>query len=122
MKKYFDRSQLTGAEPHPTPLDDDPATDRANSVHVDTGAASSPLLPGRPVRGLKTTVAFGTVIGAAGLGLWAYSNFTATPVRPAVLPPPSVAVAKPVQANVAHWTGVTGPVPPGSPAVLRAPG
>src|SRR5258707_9844148 len=120
MKKSFDRFQLNGDDPHPTTLDDDPATDRANSVHADTGAASSPLLPGRPVRGLKTTVAFGTVIGAAGLGLWAYSNFTATPVRPAVLPPPSVAVAMPVQANVADWTDLTGQFSAVNQVVLRA--
>src|SRR6266481_7372792 len=37
-----------------------------------------------------------------------HDNFTATPVRPAVVPPPSVAVAMPVQANVADWTDLTG--------------
>ena len=69
MKNSFDRFQLNGDDPHPTTLDDDPTIDRTISVDVHTGAASSPVLSGRPVRGLKTTVAFGVVIGAAGLGL-----------------------------------------------------
>jgi len=84
MKNSFDRFQLNGDDPHPTTLDDEPTIDRTISVDAHTGAANSPLLSGRAVRGLKTTVAFGAVIGAAGLGLWAYSNFTATPARPAV--------------------------------------
>src|SRR5260370_35951105 len=83
MKKSFDRFQLNGGDPHPTTLDDDPTIDRTISADVHTGTESSPVLSGRPVRGLKTTVAFGAVIGAAGLGIWAYSNFTATAVRPA---------------------------------------
>ncbi len=120
MKKSFDRFQLNGGDPHPTTLDDDPTIDRTISVDVHTGAASSPVLSGRPVRGLKTTVAFGAVIGAAGLGLWAYSNFTATPARPAVVPPPSVAVAIPVQTNVADWTDLTGQFSAVNQVVLRA--
>ena len=120
MKKSFDRFQLNGDDPHSTTLDDDPTIDRAISVDAHTGAASSPLLPDRPVRGLKTTVAFGAVIGAACLGLWAYSNFTRTPVRPAAVPPPSVAVAMPVQANVADWTDLTGQFSAVNQVVLRA--
>ena len=120
MKKSFDRFQLNGGDPHPTTLDDDPTIDRTIAVDVHTGAASSPVLSGRPVRGLKTRIAFGAVIGAAGLGLWAYSNFTATPVRPAVVPPPSVAVAMPVQANVADWTDLTGQFSAVNQVVLRA--
>src|SRR5258707_10030036 len=122
MKNSFDRFQLNGGDPYPTTLDDDPTIDRAISVDVRTAAASSPVLSGRPVRGLKTTVAFGAVIGAAGLGLWAYSNFTATPARSAVVPPPSVAVAMPVQANVADWTGLTGQFSAVDQVVLRAQG
>src|SRR5258708_15494296 len=99
MKKSFDRFQLNGDDPHPTTLDDDPTIDRTISVDAHTGATRSPLLSSRAVRGLKTIVAFGAVIGAAGLGLWAYSNFTATPVSPAVVPPPSVARAVPELAN-----------------------
>src|SRR6202040_208998 len=120
MKKSFDRFQLNGDDPHPTALDDDSRIDRTISVDAHTGATSSALLPGRAIRGLKTTVAFGAVIGAAGLGLWAYSNFTAKPVRPAVVPPPSVAVAMPVQANVADWTDLTGQFSAVNQVVLRA--
>src|SRR5258707_4889045 len=120
MKKSFDRFQLNGDDAHPTTLDDDPTIDRTISADVHTGTESSPVLSGRPVRGLKTTVDFGAVIGAAGLGLWCYSNFTATPVRPAVVPPPSVAVAMPVQANVADWTDLTGQFSAVNQVVLRA--
>src|SRR6202008_2855385 len=93
---------------------------RTISVDAHSGATHSPLLPGRAVRGLKTIVAFGAVIAAAGLSLWAYSNFTATPVRPAVVLPPSVAVAMPVQANVADWTDLTGQFSAVNQVVLRA--
>src|SRR5258708_19391177 len=82
MKKSFDRFQLNGDDPHPTTLDDEPTIDRTISVDARTGAANSPLLSGRAVRGLKTTVAFAAGIGAAGLGLWAYTNFTAPPATP----------------------------------------
>src|SRR5260370_38473085 len=95
MKKSFDRFQLNGDDPHPTTLDDEPTIDRTISVDAHTGAANSPLLSGRAVRGRRTTVAFGAVIAAPGLGLWAYSNFTATPARPAVVPPPDAPVAVP---------------------------
>src|SRR6202022_3738007 len=95
---------------------------RTISVDAHTGATRSPLLSSRAVRGLKTIVAFGAVIAAAGLGLWAYSNFTATPIRPAVVPPPSVAVAMPVQANVADWTDLTGQFSAVNQVVLRAQG
>jgi len=121
MKKSFDRFQLNGDDPHPTTLDDDPTIDRTISLDAHTGAARSLLLSRRAVRGLKTIVAFGAVIAAAGLSLWAYSNFTATPVRPAVVvPPPSVAVAMPVQANVADWTDLTGQFSAVNQVVLRA--
>jgi multidrug efflux system membrane fusion protein len=120
MKKSFDRFQLNGGDPHPTTLDDEPTIDRTISVDAHTGAASSPLLSVRAVRGLKTRVAFGAVICAAGLGLWAYSNFTRTPVRPAASSPPSVAVAMPVQANVADWTDLTGQFSAVNQVVLRA--
>jgi RND family efflux transporter MFP subunit len=79
-----------------------------------------PLSSGRAGRGLRTTVALGAVIVAAGLGLWAYANFTATPVRPAVVPPPSVAVTTPVQANVADRTDLTGQFSAVNQVVLRA--
>src|SRR5260370_16149093 len=93
MKKSFDRFQLNGDDYHPTTLDDEPTIDRTISVDAHTGAANSPLLSCRAVRGLKTTVAFAAVIGAAGLSLWAYSYFTPTPVRPPGGPPPDVARA-----------------------------
>src|SRR5260370_18146698 len=120
MKKSFDRFQLNGDDYHPTTLDDEPTIDRTISVDAHPGATSSPLLSSRAVRGLKTTVAFGAVIAAAGLGLWAYSNFTATAVRAGVLPPPGVAVAMPVQANVADWTDLTGQFSAVNQVVLRA--
>jgi len=90
MKKSFDRFQLNGGDPHPVTLDDDPTIDSTIAVDAHTSAASSPLLSVRAVRGLKTRVAFGAVIGAAGLGLWAYSNFTRTPVRPAAVRRPAL--------------------------------
>ena len=120
MKKSFDRFPLNGGDPHPVTLDDDPTIDRTIAVDADTSAARSPLLSSRAVRGLKTGVAFGAVVGAAGLGLWAYSNFTRTPVRPEAVPPPSVAVAIPVQANVADWTDLTGQFSAVNQVVLRA--
>jgi RND family efflux transporter MFP subunit len=120
MKKSFDRFQLNGGDPHPVTLDDDPTIDSTIAVDAHTSAASSPLLSVRAVRGLKTRVAFGAVICAAGLGLWAYSNFTRTPVRPAASSPPSVAVAMPVQANVADWTDLTGQFSAVNQVVLRA--
>ena len=120
MKKSFDRFQLNGGDPHPVTLDDDPTIDRTIAVDADTSAARSPLLSSRAVRGLKAGVAFGAVVGAAGLGLWAYSNFTRTPVRPAVIPPPSVAVAMPMQANVADSTDLTGQFSAVNQVVLRA--
>jgi len=120
MKKSFDRFPLNGGDPHPVTLDDDPTIDSTIAVDARTGAASSPLLSVRAVRGLKTRVAFGAVICAAGLGLWAYSNFTRTPVRPAASSPPSVAVAMPVQANVADWTDLTGQFSAVNQVVLRA--
>ncbi len=61
-----------------------------------------------------------SVIVAPGLGLWAYDNFTATPVRPLAVPPPSVAVAAPVQANVADRTDLTGQFSAVNQVVLRA--
>jgi len=48
------------------------------------------------------------------------ANFTATPIRPAVVPPPSVAVAMPVQANVADWTDLTGQFSAVNQVMLRA--
>ncbi len=120
MKKSFVRFQLNGGDPHPTTLDDDPSIDHTISVDARADLNGFPPPSGRAVRGLKTTVAFGAVIGAAGLGLWAYSNFTATPARPAVVPPPSVAVAMPVQANVADWTDLTGQFSAVNQVMLRA--
>jgi len=79
-----------------------------------------PLSSGRAGRGLRIRVALGAVIVTAGLGLWAYANFTATPVRPSVVPPPSVAVATPVQANVADRTDLTGQFSAVNQVVLRA--
>jgi multidrug efflux system membrane fusion protein len=120
MKKSFERFQLNGDDPLPATLDHDPTIDRIISVDARTDLGGLPLPSGRSVRGLKTTVAFGAVIGAAGFGLWAYSNFTAKPVRPAVVVPPSVAVAMPVQANVADWTDLTGQFSAVNQVVLRA--
>jgi multidrug efflux system membrane fusion protein len=120
MKKSFDRFQLNGGAPHPITLDVDPTIDSTIAVDAHTSAARSPLLSVRAVRGLKTRVAFGAMVGAAGLGLWAFSNFTRTPVRPAVVSPPSVAVAMPVQANVADWTDLTGQFSAVNQVVLRA--
>src|SRR6201987_2887371 len=120
MKKSFDRFQLNGDDPHPTTLDDDPTIDRTTSVDAHTGATRSRLSLSRAVRGLKTIVAVGAVIAAAGLGLWAYSSFPATPVRPAVVLPPSVAVAMPVLADVVDWTDLTGQFSAVNQVVLRA--
>jgi RND family efflux transporter MFP subunit len=50
----------------------------------------------------------------------AYANFTATPVTPSVVPPPSVEVATPVQANVADRTDLTGQFSAVNQVVLRA--
>jgi RND family efflux transporter MFP subunit len=108
---------------HPVTLDHGPAIDRSISVDARTdleGFPGFPLSSGRAGRGLRTTVALGAVIVAAGLGLWAYNSFTATPVRPAVVPPPSVAVATPVQANVADRTDLTGQFSAVNQVVLRA--
>src|SRR6202171_5976155 len=107
-------------DPHPAALDHDPAIDRSISVDARTDLGGFPLSSGRAGRGLRTTVALGAVIVAAGLGVWAYSNFTRTPVRPAAVPPPSVAVAMPVQANVADWTDLTGQFSAVNQVVLRA--
>jgi RND family efflux transporter MFP subunit len=79
-----------------------------------------PLSSGRAGRGLRIRVALGAVIVTAGLGLWAYANFTATPVTPSVVPPPSVEVATPVQANVADRTDLTGQFSAVNQVVLRA--
>src|SRR5260221_5310115 len=107
-------------DPHPATLDHGPAIDRSISVDARTDLEGWPLSSGRAGRGLRTTVALGAVIVAAGLGLWADDNFTATPVRPAVVPPPSVGVATPVQANVAARTDLTGQFSAVNQVVLRA--
>jgi RND family efflux transporter MFP subunit len=107
-------------DPHPATLGHGPAIDRSISVDARTDLEGFPRSSGRAGRGLRTTVALGAVIVAAGLGLWAYDNFTATPVRPAVVPPPSVAVATPVQANVAARTDLTGQFSAVNQVVLRA--
>src|SRR5260370_28276532 len=78
-------------DPHPFTLDHGPAIDRGISVDARTGLEGFPPSSGRAGRGLKTTVAFGAVIVAAGMGLWAYYSFTATPGRPAGVPPPRLA-------------------------------
>jgi hypothetical protein len=67
-------------DPHPATLDHGPAIDRSISVDARTDLEGFPRSSGRAGRGLRTTVALGAVIVAAGLGLWAYDNFTATPV------------------------------------------
>src|SRR5260370_4260645 len=97
-------------DPHPAILDHDLAIDRSISVDARTDLEGFPLSSGRAGRGLRTTVALGAVIVAAGLGLWAYDNFTATPVRPAGVPPPNLPAATPRQASVAHPTDHTGHV------------
>jgi RND family efflux transporter MFP subunit len=89
-------------------------------VTARTDLEGFPLSSGRAGRGLRTTVALGAVIVATGLGLWVYDNFTARPVRPAVVLPPSVAVATPVQVNVADRTDLTGQFSAVNRVVLRA--
>src|SRR3984893_8580127 len=100
-------------DPHPATLEHGPAVDRSISVEARTDLEGFPLPSGHAGRGLRTTVALGAVIVAAGLGLWAYDDFTATPVRPA-------AVATPVQANVADRTDLTGQFSAVNQVVLRA--
>jgi RND family efflux transporter MFP subunit len=107
-------------DPHPATLDHGPAIDCNISVDARTGFEGFPLSSGRFGHRSRTTVAFGAVIMVGGLGLWAYDNFTATPVRPAVVPLPSVAVAMPVQANVADRTDLTGQFSAVNQVVLRA--
>src|ERR1700732_4120194 len=107
-------------DPHPATLDHGPAIDRSISIGAPTYLEVFPPASGRAGRRLRTTVALGAVIVAAGIGLWAYDNFTATPVKPAVVPPPSVAVATPVHANVADRTDLTGQFSAVNQVVLRA--
>jgi NAD(P)-dependent dehydrogenase (short-subunit alcohol dehydrogenase family) len=76
-------------DPHPATLEHGPAVDRSISVDARTDLEGFPPSSGRAGRGLRTTVALGVVIVAAGLGLWAYDDFTATPVRPAVVRRPA---------------------------------
>src|SRR5260370_399176 len=106
---------------HPTVRDDVLVID--HSVSIDARADRGDLLaPSGPTsRGrLRTAVALGALIVAAGLGLWAYDSFTAAPAARAAPPPPSVVVAAPVQANVADRTDLTGQFSAVNQVVLRA--
>jgi len=106
-------------DPHPAALDHGPAVDR--SIPVDARADLGDFPPsGQIPRGRRTMIALGTLIAAAGLGLWAYDSVTAPPAVSAAVPPPSVVVALPVQVNVADRTDLTGQFSAVNQVVLRA--
>ncbi len=69
---------------------------------------------------LRTAVAVGALIVAAGLGFWAYDSLKTKPAVAAALSPPSVVVAAPVQAIVANRTDLTGQFSAINQVVLRA--
>src|SRR5258706_2508799 len=105
---------MSKAQDPPEP-DDVLATDlpAASDARVDLGRVLFSLARGRP----QAAVAVGALTVAAGLGLWAYGG--ASPAT-AALPPPSVAVSTPTQANVANRTELTGQFSAVNQVVLRA--
>jgi multidrug efflux system membrane fusion protein len=94
---------------HPTVREDVLAINDHASIdgHRDLGKLPPPS--GHPGHTrLRTAVAVGALIAAAGLGFRAYDSLTTAPAVAAALSPPSVVVAAPVQANVANRTDLTG--------------
>src|SRR5258708_37332299 len=107
-------------DPHPATLDHGPTVDR--SIPVDARADLGNCPPSRQIpRRRRTTVALGTLITVTGLGLWAYDSVTAPPAVSAAVPPPTVVVALPGQAQAADPPGLTGQVSPVNPVRPRRP-
>jgi len=106
---------------HPTIRDDDLANDHRASSDARFDLGDYPLPPVAADRGRsRAAVAIGALIVAAGLGMWTYDSFTAPPVTAAALPPPSVVVSTPMQANVANRTDLTGQFSAVNRVMLRA--
>lgn len=94
---------------HPTVREDVLAINDHASIDGHTDLGKLPPPSGHPGHTrLRTAVAVGALIAAAGLGFRAYDSLTTAPTMAAPLSPPSVVVAAPVQANVANRTDLTG--------------
>ncbi len=106
---------------HPTIRDGDLASDHRASSDARFDLGDYPLPSVAADRGRsRAAVAIGALIVAAGLGMWTYDSFTAPPVTAAALPPPSVVVSTPMQANVANRTDLTGQFSAVNRVMLRA--
>ncbi|HEX9464307.1 MAG TPA: efflux RND transporter periplasmic adaptor subunit [Alphaproteobacteria bacterium] len=106
---------------HPTIRSDALANGHHASSDARVDLREFPLAPSAANRGRSpAAIAIGALIVAAGLGLWAYDSFTAPPVTAAALPPPSVVVSAPMQANVANRTDLTGQLSAVNQVVLHA--
>jgi RND family efflux transporter MFP subunit len=94
---------------HPTVREDVLAINDLASIdgHSDLGKLAPPSRHPGHTR-LRTAVAVGALIAAAGLGFRACDSFTTAPAVAAALSPPSVVVAAPLEASVANRTDLTG--------------